>query len=409
MSAETTPGAGLNEAPTSNALLRALRLESVAGALLTHGSLSRTELAQITGYSRSSMTATIRELLAGGLVKETGHEESTGGRRRTIVQFDRSAVHLSLIAVEGGHLVVSQIDLLGRVEAQLRRRLNHDDPLGTILGALEALHGASEHASRCVVVSLPGVVSAEGDVSLAPALGASMTVRLRDALSEAVGLPVLVENDVNLLALGESAAGSARDVDDVVLIYIGDGIGSALLLGGRFHRGATGSAGEVGFLPWDRVMPSADAATGPLEVNWAIPALTARARALGLDHADQPVLAALAAAEEPAAAALLQGAIEAWAYAAVVTAAIINPAVVVFAGEAVHLPPSARADLAGRVTAAVPAPVEVRFAELGTGAIAHGAIAHIEARPRLVIALDEPDDPAPARAPSEGGTTTGDS
>ncbi|QIK73574.1 ROK family transcriptional regulator [Propioniciclava coleopterorum] len=411
MSQETDTGSGLNEAPTSSAALRALRLESAAAALLAHGPLSRTELAEITGYSRSSMTATIRELIAGGFVKETGHEESTGGRRRTIVQFDRRAVHLSLVSIEGVHVLVSQIDLVGSVEAQLRRRLNHDDPLSTIIEALRALHAASEHASRCVVVSLPGVMSAEGDVSLAPALGASMTVRLRDALGEAIGLPVLVENDVNLVALGESTAGAARDHSDVVLIYVGDGIGSALLLDGRIHRGATGSAGEVGFLPWDKVMPSASAAVGPLEARWAVGALVTRAAELGIDCTDHTVVAELAASEDPDARALLEGAVEAWAYAAVVTAYIMNPALVVFAGEAVHLPKAARAALAGRVTAAVPAPIKVRFAHLGEGAIAQGAIAHIETRPRLVFALDVPFDQAPdgKGAATEGGTPPGDS
>lgn len=409
MSQETQLGNGLNEAPTSSAALRAIRLESAAAALLAHGPLSRTELAEITGYSRSSMTATIRELMAGGFVKETGQEESTGGRRRTIVTFDRPAVHLSLVSVEGPHVSVSQIDLLGGIEAQLRRTLNRDDPLSTIVAALTALDAASEHTSRCVVVSLPGVVSAEGDVSLAPALGASLTVRLRDALSEATGLPVLVENDVNLLALGESASGAAREHDDVALIYVGEGIGSALLLGGRIHRGATGSAGEVGFLPWERTMPSASDTVGPLEARWSITALMAQASALGIECTEHTVIPLLAASQDADALALLAGAVEAWAYAAVVTAYIMNPALVVFAGEAVHLPAPARAALARRVTEAVPAPLEVRFAQLGEGAIAQGAIAHIETRPRLVFALDDDQSPDGKGAAAERGSVSGDS
>ncbi|WP_282007026.1 ROK family transcriptional regulator [Propioniciclava sinopodophylli] len=387
------PHNGQNEAPTSSAALRAMRLERTLAALLSHGALSRTELAEITGYSRSSMTATIRELMTAGFVRETGLSESTGGRRRTILQFNRPGVYLSLVSVEGLYLTVSQIDMLGTVQAQLRRRLDRDEPLASLEAALRALHEVVEQPSRCVVVSLPGVVSAEGEVSLAPALGLAPVRGLRDALGSALGLPVLVENDVNLLVLGESAAGAAQMVDDVVLLYVGEGIGAALLFGGRVHRGATGSAGEVGFLPWEGVMPASTSSVGPLEANWSANALAQCAAALGIEAEDRSILAALQASSLPEAAALLEGAVAAWAYAAVVNACIVNPELVVFAGEAVHLPAAAQAELAARVKAAAPAPVEVAFARLGDRAIAQGAIAFIETRPRLVFAFDEEEVP----------------
>lgn len=385
----TTP----RDAPTSSAAMRAARLESAVGALLGRGAMSRTELSRVTGYSPSSMTATIRELMAEGYVSEVGQLKSTGGRRQTLLQFDRGAVVLTLVTIGTTHLHVSQIGMDGTVHVHIRRGLDHDDPTASLVQAIETLHQVAERPSVCVVVSMPGVVSAEGVVTLAPAFGAPLPVSLADELRAATGLPVIIDNDVNLLALGETIAGAARDVQDVALIYVGDGIGAALVLGGAVHRGASQSAGEIGFLPWERVRPLADRAVGPLEARWSAAALTGQAEEIGIEPGDRSVLAALGASPDPRARELVDGAVEAWSYAAVVTACLLDPAAVVFAGEAVHLPDWARADLERRVVEAVPAPVQVRFAELGEEAIAHGAIARLEAQPRLVLDLRERPEP----------------
>ena len=395
MSGKTGTASTSNEAPTSNGALRAMRLQSSVAALLAHGTLSRTEMAQWTGYSPSSMTSTIRDLMAMGHVREIGQQKSSGGRRRTQLQFDRSSVFLTLVSIEAMHVTVSQIDLAGEVQVQVRRRLDHDAPLDSLTEALVALRAAVQKPSRCIVVSLPGVVSAEGDVTLAPALGAPLSVRLQDALGAAERLPVLVENDVNLLALGELAAGAAKDSPDFVLIYIGDGIGGALVIDGRVHRGATRSAGELGFLPWADRMPSATETVGPLEAEWSITALVRRARALCLDIDERHILTVLDESTLPEARSLLEGAVAAWAYAAVVNACVVNPARIVFAGEADQLQAWAKAELVRSVQEHSPAPLDVQFARLGESAIAHGAITTIVNRPRLILALEDSEAPEP--------------
>lgn len=72
---------------------------------------------------------------------------------------------------------------------------------------------------------------------------------LLDRLTEALGAPVAIENDVNLAAVAEQALGSAQGCSDFVLLWAEEGIGAAIVLGGRLHRGHTGGAGEVGYMP----------------------------------------------------------------------------------------------------------------------------------------------------------------
>ena len=362
--------------PAANGAQGSKRLQSVVRALLEHGTMSRTELAELTGYSQSSMTGSIRMLMRLGHVMETGRGRSTGGRRRTMLEFDRRSVLLMLISVDSGHLVARQVDLSGTVHVQVRRRLDPEQPLASVLNAIDALQGAAESPSTCAIISLPGVVSAEGDVSLAPALGQPTDRRLQDVVAEASGLHTIGENDVNLLALGEAVGGAAQDVKDFGLIFVGDGIGGALVLDGRVHRGVSGSAGEIGFLPWNGTPSGGGSAFGPLESNWSVSALRSKAEDIGIDAAETNVVEALENSDMPEARALLDAAMDAWAYAGIVLTCVINPGRVVFAGGAVHLSVSSRAALSAKV---------------------HGAISHLQSAPWIFLPEDE-EHPDPHRS-----------
>lgn len=382
------------------------RLESVVSTLLEHGTMSRTELAERTGYSQSSMTGSIRKLMQLGHVVETGRGRSTGGRRRTLLEFDRRSVLLMLLSVDAGHLVARQVDLAGTVHVQVRRRLDSEHPLTSVLNAIEALQGVAESPSTCAVISLPGVVSSEGDVTLAPALGQPTARRIQDVVAEASGLHTIGENDVNLLALGEARSGAAQDGSDFGLIFVGDGIGGALVLNGRVHRGVSGSAGEIGFLPWNNTLSGGSGAVGPLEAEWSVSALRAKAQEIGIDADDAHVVEALEASDAPEALSLLDAAMDAWAYAGVVLTCVINPGRIVLAGDAAHLSTASRDALSGKVRAGSPSPIEICFAELGENAIVSGAIAHLQNAPWIFLPDDEelrapdpdeaPDDPQPS-------------
>lgn len=373
---------------TTNGAHGRVRLQRVVSALLEHGTMSRTELAELTGSSQSAMTGSIRLLMRLGHVMETGRGRSTGGRRRTLLEFDRRSVLLMLLSVDSGHLVARQVDLAGTVHVQVRRRLDPDQPLTSVLNAIDALQGVAESPSTCAVISLPGVVSADGDVSLAPALGKPTARRIQDVVAESSGLHTIGENDVNLLALGEARSGAAQDVRDFGLIFVGDGIGGALVLDGRVHRGVSGSAGEIGFLPWNGALTGGGSAIGPLEAQWSVSALRIRAEEIGVDADEAHVVEALETSDAPDAAALLDAAMDAWAYAGVVLTCVINPGRIVFAGDAARLSRASRAALAAKVRAGSPSPIEICFAELGENAIVSGAIAHLQNDPWIFL----PDD-----------------
>src|SRR5699024_2743192 len=129
--------------------------------------------------------------------------------------------------------------------------------------------------------------------------------------------------------------------------------------------------------------------------------------AIGIDPGNQHVVSALEDGDTPEARDLLERALDAWAYPAVVLTCVVNPGRIVFAGDAAHLGPPSRTALAERVLAGSPSPVAIRFAELGERALVSGAIAHLRNAPWIFLP-EEDDARQPEGAAAEAappGTT----
>jgi predicted NBD/HSP70 family sugar kinase len=139
--------------------------------------------------------------------------------------------------------------VIGRVEQSTK---DTDDPVGVVHRAVvEAATSAhtSMDSVRRIVLGTPGLVDpSTGDITFAfnlPRWHKGLLAALRDDLHT----PIFFENDVNLAAIAEAHAGAAQGVDDFVLIWLGGGMGSAVVLGGKLYHGSTGAAGEIGYLP----------------------------------------------------------------------------------------------------------------------------------------------------------------
>jgi predicted NBD/HSP70 family sugar kinase len=157
------------------------------------------------------------------------------------------------VVADADRVVAACADITGAVpgRAELSTKDN-DDPVGVVHRAVvEAATSAQTSVSsvRRVVLGTPGLVDpASGDITFAfnlPRWHRGLLAALREDLHT----PVVFENDVNLAAVAEAESGAARGVEDFVLIWVGGGIGLAIVLGGRLHRGSTGAAGEIGYLP----------------------------------------------------------------------------------------------------------------------------------------------------------------
>ncbi|UCR89812.1 ROK family transcriptional regulator [Mycetocola spongiae] len=371
-------------APTGREALRRIRVEAVCSTLLAESPLSRTDLARHTGYSQSAVTGIVQELIEAGYVREAGQTESTGGRRSTLIELDRAALTVAVVGLRGETVWAALIDLTAAEVARVERPFNAALPVESTIECLSELLAGAAIPPTHIVVSVSGVVAADGSLSLAPAFARAPGVRLAAAIEERVGIHTTVENDVNLIAHGERIAGAGIGQDDLVLVHIGEGLGATIIIGGRVLAGATRSAGEIGFLPED-LDGAEHGDRGEFEKRWSTPGLLENAARAGIKLDPERVIADLCAREDAASAALLDDAVRAWAFAAVVCICVVNPGSVIFSGEAGDLGDAARATLRRRVDAGAPSPTQVSFASLGNASILHGAIATVLADPVVLF------------------------
>jgi predicted NBD/HSP70 family sugar kinase len=239
--------------PGTPSLLRKLNDRAALELLLDGRSLTRAQLSELTGVSKVTVAQMLARLEERGLVTAVGEQAGGRGPNAALYSVVPSSAYVAGLYVEHGELSTAVADVTGRVVAEVRGDTNGGgDPVELVRSAVDrACRRAGVSVSRlsAFVIGSPGVVDPRtGDPVVAinlPAWHEGVLAGLHRALRK----PVLIENDANLAAMAEQAAGAATEAEDFVLIWISVGLGLATVLGGRLHRGVSGAAGEIGWLP----------------------------------------------------------------------------------------------------------------------------------------------------------------
>ncbi|MFG1954815.1 ROK family protein [Micromonospora sp. NPDC048830] len=257
-------------------LLRVLRDE---------GAMSRAELGDRLQMPRPRLLAELERLVSLGYVAEAGLAASRGGRRSTLVELDPS---LRFAAVDLG---ASSIDVevvnarLEPVAAYAEPADIRNGPKVTLQRVNELLHkarvdGAYERL-HAVGIGVPGPVSFRDGVPVSPPIMPGWDrFPVRELLTREHGCPAVVDNDVNIMAIGERHGGVAHSVDDFLFVKIGTGIGCGIYLSGDVYRGTDGCAGDIGHIQVDSHGPMCSCGNvGCLEALFSGAALAREANA----------------------------------------------------------------------------------------------------------------------------------
>jgi glucokinase-like ROK family protein len=276
------------ERPGAEGALRSLRAHNrsqVIDVLRRSRLASRADIARVSGLSRTTVSSLVAELQESGLVVEAEVQGADGGGRGrpgVLLALEPSAGTALGVDFGHSHVRVAIADLSSRVLAERHRVLDVDRSADAALeSAVEMIEAVLEEAGaereRIVAVGmgLPGPVDREtGAVGSSVILPGWAGRRPADDLEQRLGLPIRVDNDANLGALGEMMAGAAVGVRDLVYLKVATGIGGGLVLGGRLQRGATGIAGEIGHVVVDHHGPVCRCGNrGCLETVASAPAL----------------------------------------------------------------------------------------------------------------------------------------
>ncbi|MFF3694994.1 ROK family protein [Streptomyces sp. NPDC002221] len=246
--AGTTPG--------TPRVLRAMNDRAALDLLLAHGPLSRTRIGKLTGLSKPTASQLLARLEAAGLVVATGTTEGRPGPNAQLYAVNATAAHVAGVDVTPERIRAAVADVAGSVVGEFEVATPGRRAESAVRQVTGALDGAAKAAGLVrgdlhrVVIGTPGAFDpGTGRLRYASHLPGWHSPTLLDELAAALPMPVEYENDVNLAAIAEQRLGAARDHDDFVLLWNEGGLGAALVIGGRLHRGFTGGAGEVGFLP----------------------------------------------------------------------------------------------------------------------------------------------------------------
>jgi glucokinase-like ROK family protein len=236
--------AGRAETPMQARVLARLRDE---------GPLSKAQLADLLKVSRTTIAAEAGRLAELGLAQEVGPAASRGGRRSTLIDL-APAIRFVGIAIGATGISVGVTDGRLAVLAMHTRPCDiRQGPEAVLAAALDVVHKVLDEAGvdqpMGAGVGVPGPVDFHRGVSVSPPIMPGWDgYPVRDALSLELGCPVVLDNDVNVLAVGEQHAGVARNSRDFLYVKIGTGIGCGIVIDGELYRGVNGCAGDIGHI-----------------------------------------------------------------------------------------------------------------------------------------------------------------
>lgn len=228
-------------------LLRTLNGRAILETLARRGPLTRNELVTETGLSRTAVTQVLRMLESSAAVAPAGVDRDTRGPAAGRVALHPQLGFAAAVHVDGHAAHVVLVDPTGAVRAESHAPFPvRGDRVQHIAELVEACQRAVQGPLQLAVVGIPGIVTADGGIrdDQGPDGGA-----FKNALSTRLGCPVRVENDVNLAALAELTAGTGADLGSFALLLLDDGLGGGIVIDGILHRGFSGVAGEVMYLP----------------------------------------------------------------------------------------------------------------------------------------------------------------
>jgi len=259
----------------------------VIRALRRNGQTSRAEITHMTGWSRAKTSQEVNALIDKGYLVEAGEGISNGGRKPRLVRFNSQLGYIVGIDIGATSLEIALADINGSILRRVAEPTDVRQPPEEILGRCSMLtlelviaHGVHPEQILGIGVGVPGPVDFTRGVLVAPPLMPEWeNYPIRNFFKETFQSAfVVVDNDVNIMALGEQRSGDAANLDHFLVIKIGTGIGCGIMASRKIHRGSDGCAGDIGHICVDKQGPICRCGNhGCLEAMAAGPAIAEKA------------------------------------------------------------------------------------------------------------------------------------
>ncbi len=372
--------------------MREINRSSITEMIRRYGPISRTQIAEELEVSLPTVMRIADDLITEGLVIEDGEREWSGGRKRRRLLFNGSQ-HLVIGVDLGGTKIYGAVaDFNGKVLHEIRfdhHETQADESLELLCSVIDRLLVYAKETGlpvRGIGVGVPGVVRPDsGFVQIAPALDWT-EYPLKERLVARYEVPVAVENDVNLAALGEMWFGAQEDERNLILLTIGTGVGAGVIINGAVYSGSHNMAGEVGYFLPDRSHLGVEyAGFGALELLASGTGIANRARQALAGQRDAEALAELTSYDvfdavrrgEPWAQLVLDETVDYLAQLIAALATIFDPDVILLGGGVSRSADLLIDPICQRLQGTILRTPRIRASQLGYRAAVMGAITRL--------------------------------
>jgi glucokinase len=403
--------------PQPMAVARQFNSQTIMDIIIHHGPVTRVDMARRAGISKQTVSEVVRVLEGAGWIHETGRIVGGVGRTAATFNLNPAAGYVLAVDLGGTKLSVAIGDLAGKIVAETQQKT---DPRGGRFVIGDIVQQCKRVASKAhidwsrvlqIAVGSPGVVnSTTGAVDLAPNIPTWESLAIERELRDALSVPVILENDVDLAARGEQWQGKGRGRANFIFVAIGTGVGMGIVVDGKICRGARGAAGEIAYMPLggDPLDPALRE-RGVFEESVSGKAILRRYEAAGgRGMKGVPELFGAAATNDVVAAEVLSETARLVAMAAATFAAILDPELMVLGG-GIGSRPELRESVRGWLTKIMDRPLLVETSLLETRASLIGALALAlqRAHESVFAARDSPEPlTLPSFAPGEASSYT---
>ncbi|HEX9115016.1 MAG TPA: ROK family transcriptional regulator [Anaerolineae bacterium] len=376
----------------THSAMRGINRSAILEIIRRQSPISRTAIAERLELSLPTVMRIVDELAAEGFVRPQGTSEWSGGRRRALLEFNGEAQVVIGVDLGGTNMFGAMADLAGNIvdEVDIRQHGTGGDGslvlLCELIDRLLASPRLSGRRVRGIGVGAPGITRhREGVVNWAYTLKWE-NYPLKARLASHYGIPITVDNDVNLAALGELWFGAGQDARNMVVLAIGTGIGAGIILDGALYRGAHEASGEIGnMIPGREFLGKRYAEFGALESAASGTGIAARARQALAGRCDSATLATLVSEDvfeaarqrQDWAGAIIEETVDYLALAVANLATSLDPELIVIGGGVSGSADMLIDPILQRIDGCIPSLPRLVVSRLGRRAAVMGAIVNV--------------------------------
>lgn len=243
-------------------LIKELNRALVINTILNYGPVSRTRISEITDLGLSTVSNIVADLIKKELIYETGEEESSGGRRAILLEFNCNDRFVLGIKIGLDGIIVGLVNMKSKILDQYfiacPIKSNEEMVLGILINAMRDLINKNHIKTEKIIgcgIGVSGLVNQKEGILVFSKILGWKKIRLKEFLEKEFNFPIFVDKDVNVLTLAEKRFGAGKKINNFICITIGKGVGAGIVIKGEIYHGSYGGAGDFGHIIIDKDGP----------------------------------------------------------------------------------------------------------------------------------------------------------